>query len=201
MLEARAYLAPVHSGQPEKMPRAIQPATPHQDLDAHRKWAGRRLAGGVLTPELRQFCQSGLSIALGSRAADGLPLSGHALACLIDDSGTVRILLRESANTELLRAVASGARIAATFSEPRTHRSIQLKASSSRRVPVVDGDLVAVAKQCATFASELEFVGYTRQFSSYYCAYRPDEVVAFEFVPEEAFVQTPGPGAGSTLAQ
>jgi hypothetical protein len=182
------------------MARALQPATPHQDLDAHRKWAGRRLAG-ILTPELREFCQSGLSIALGSRAADGLPLSGHGLACLIDDSGAVRILLREPANPELLRAVASGAKIAATFSEPRTHRSIQLKAGSSRRVPLAKGDLEAVATQCAKFESELEFVGYTRQFSSYYCAYRPEEVVAIEFVPEEAYVQTPGPGAGSMLTR
>lgn len=181
------------------MPRAQQPATPRQELDARRRWAGREIGGGVLTPELAEFCQSGLSVILGSRGIDGRPICGLALACIVEESGKVRILLRESANTELLRALDDGAYIAATFSEPRTHRSVQLKAGSARRSAATAEDLAATARQCAIFMSELESAGYTSEFVSLYCAYSTDEIGAVEFSPQEAFVQTPGPGAGSAL--
>lgn len=181
------------------MPRAQHPATPRQELDARRKSAGREIAGGVLTPELAEFCQSGLSVILGSRGSDGRPISGLALACVVDASGTVRILLRGPANTELLRALEGGAHIAATFSEPRTHRAIQLKAGGARRSDATEEDLASMARQCAFFKSELESAGYTPEFTAAFCGYSPDEIVAIDFSPQHAFVQTPGPGAGSAL--
>jgi hypothetical protein len=183
------------------MPRASHPATPRQELDSRRHWLGREIAGGVLTPELAQFCQSGVSVVLGARNVDGHPIAGLALACGVNASGVVRVLLREPANDGLLQALDAGAGIAATFSEPRTHRSIQLKAGSARKVQVTEDDLASVARQCATLKRELEFAGYSAELTTYYCAYRAEEIVAVEFVPEEAFVQTPGPGAGSALTQ
>jgi hypothetical protein len=179
------------------MVRADRPATPSEDLEARRNWAGPVIAG-VLTEDLARFCQSGVSVVLGTRA-DGLPLAGVALACIVNPSGKIRILLREPANTALLRAFESGAGIAATFTEPRTHRSIQLKAVSARQVAATEQDLVSVARQIAIFKSELESAGYSAELTSHYSAYRPDEIVAIEFTPREAFVQTPGPGAGSAL--
>jgi hypothetical protein len=181
------------------MARAERPATPSDDLEARRKWTGPVIAG-VLTDDLVRFCQSGVSVVLGTRA-DGLPLAGIALACIVDPAGKVRIFLREPANGGLLRALEGGAEIAATFTEPRTHRSIQLKAAGAHKIPVTEQDLASVARQTGIFRSELESAGYSAEITSHYCAYRPDEVVAIEFTPEEAFVQTPGPGAGSALKQ
>ena len=88
---------------------------------------------------------------------------------------------------------------ALTFTEPRTHRSIQVKADRARRVELESGDLERVARQVAFFESELVFVNYTPRFAAYYCAYRNEEVVALELSPSHAFVQTPGPGAGEQL--
>lgn len=181
------------------MPRAERPAAPIDDLKARRKWAGRVLASGLLTEELASFCQSGVSVIVGSRSLDGRPVAGIALACVIEQSGKVRLLLRAPANTELLHAVENGAGIAATFSEPRTHRSIQLKGLQAHRVPVPPEDYATVARQCRIFRDQLELVGYSASFAALYCTYREEEIVAVEFYPEQAFVQTPGPGAGSEL--
>lgn len=180
------------------MPRAERPMTPQKDLDARRNWAGPVVAG-VLTPELVAFCQSGVSVVLGTLGGDGRPIAGIALACAIDEIGMVRIFLREPSNRDLLQAIERGGAIAVTFTEPRTHRSIQIKGERAKRTEHSARDLVTVARQIAVFRRELEFVDYPPKFAAYYCTYREEEVTAFEFVPHEAFVQTPGPGAGSVL--
>lgn len=179
------------------MSRAI-PFTPSQDIEARLHAAGPFIAG-VLTEELAEFCQSGVSVVLGVSTISGQPIAGLALACRITSGGTMKIFLREPANVPLLAALAGGAPIALTFSEPRTHRSIQVKADRARQVELETGDLELVARQVAFFESELVFINYTPRFAAYYCAYRDDELVALELMPRHAFVQTPGPGAGEQL--
>ena len=181
------------------MPRALQPFTPFHDIEARRRWAGPVVAG-VLTRELAEFCQSGISIVIAARDAGGKPVAGTAKACRITSDGRMRIFLAEPANAALLAAFAQGSPVAATFSAPRTHRSIQVKSSSARKVDLEEGDPGETLRQVRAFAGELVFVNYTQRFASAFTAYRPDEIVAVEFSPEEAFVQTPGPGAGEQLA-
>lgn len=179
------------------MPRAT-PFTPSQDIEARRRSAGPIIAG-VLTRELADFCESGVSVVLAVSTISGQPIAGLALACRITSEGTMKIFLREPANVPLLAALAGGSVIALTFTEPRTHRSIQVKADRARRVELESGDIERVARQVAFFESELVFVNYTPRFAAYYCAYRDEEVVALELSPRHAFVQTPGPGAGEQL--
>ena len=179
------------------MSRAI-PFTPSQDIEARRRSVGPVIAG-VLTQELAEFCESGVSVTLGVSTISGQPIAGLALACRITSAGTMKIFLREPANVPLLAALAGGSAIAITFSEPRTHRSIQVKADRARQVELEADDLALVARQVAFFESELVFISYTPRFAAYYCAYRDEEVVALELSPRNAFVQTPGPGAGEQL--
>jgi len=181
------------------MPRAASPSTPSEELEARRRWDGPVIAG-VLTQELAEFCESGVSIVIAARGADGLPIAGVARACRITRDGRMRVFLPEAANAALLGALAQGSPFAATFSAPRNHRSIQVKASVARQVEMAAGELDAVDRQVRTFASELVFVSYTPRFAAAYTAYRPDDIVAIEFSPHDAFVQTPGPGAGEQLA-
>lgn len=180
------------------MPRALQPSTPMQDLDARRNNTGRLLAG-LLTEEIVEFCQSGVSVVLAARLSDGRPIAGLALACRIDPDGNIFIFLRKPANGALMAALDAGSAIAATFSEPRTHRSIQIKGTSARLVEPMPGDRELIARQCRIFYDELVNANYPVRFSSYYCAYSDRETGALTFVPKSAFVQTPGPGAGSLL--
>jgi hypothetical protein len=180
------------------MPRAHRPSTPSDELEA---FAGRRasFAAGVISAELKAFCQSGISIIVAARGRDGEPIGGLALGCAFDPSGHARILMARRANEALLQAFEAGSGIAATFSRPVDHRSIQLKASAARIVPVRAGDDTLLAAQCAGMTRELLEVGYSQTFALGYCAFTLADIVAVAFEPEQAFVQTPGPGAGSRL--
>ena len=175
------------------------PFTPSQDLEARRKWAGPVVAG-VLSTELAEFCESGISVVIAAATTTGMPIAGRGKACRIMPDGRMRVFLAEAVNTPLLEAFDRGSPIAVTFSAPRNHRSIQVKAMSVRRVELEDGDLVEVARQVQLFEDDLVFVNYAQRFAAHYTNYRPEEVIAIEFSPKDAFVQTPGPGAGEQLA-
>lgn len=181
------------------MPRAPEPFTPSQDLEARRNWTGPVVAG-VLTAELAEFCRSGVSIVIAASTPDRMPLAGRALACRFLPDGRMRIFLPQAINAALLAAFDQGSPIAVTFSAPHNHRSIQIKATAMRRVALEDGDLEETARQVRAFEDDLVFVHYTRRFAGHYTAYRPQEAIAIEIAPTEAFVQTPGPGAGELLA-
>ena len=120
---------------------------------------------------------------------------------MVHPDRSIRVLLREPANVELLDSLRRGEAIAATFTWPRTHRSTQLKSSAARVLPRVPSDLPIIARQLAYFETELQDGGYAEVITRLYCAWREDEVVAIEFVPEAAFEQTPGPGAGNAIAR
>ena len=181
------------------MPRALHPSSPADELTDRRKWTGATLADGLITEELAEFCQTGVSIVLGSQARSGRPLVARGLACRIDTDGTMRIVLREPSNAGLISAVTAGAAIAATFTKPETHRSIQFKASHASLLPITQEDGPATVTQTARLSAELMDVGYTKELALHYCAYEPFELCAIEFMPETAYVQTPGPSAGSAL--
>lgn len=181
------------------MARANDPATPDLEIAARRDWTGPTLAGGVLTPDLAEFCQSGVSICLGSRARLGGPVVGYGLACRIDSAGRVRILLHRPSNGPILQAIARGAAIAATFSKPFNHRAMQLKAARATVAEPTETDALVSGDQTAALAADLVDVGYAPAFAQGYVAFEPAELAAIDFLPERAFVQTPGPRAGSAL--
>ena len=177
----------------------MKPSSPSEELAARRSWTGPTLADGVLTAELAGFCQSGLSIVLASCDRRGRPVVGRGLACRIGDRARTRIVLRQPSNAAVLQALANGSGIAVTFTQPSTHRSIQLKAAGVRVAPPDVSDGPAVAVQTASFRADLVARGYPETFAVAFTAFEPHELAAVDFFPEHAFVQTPGPSAGSAL--
>ncbi|MBK0400966.1 hypothetical protein H0I76_17340 [Limibaculum sp. M0105] len=182
------------------MPRADQPSSPSEELAERRGWKGETLANGVLTTELAEFCQSGISVVLASCDGGGRPVVARGLACRIDADGRVRVMLREEPNLPFLKAIAAGASVAATFTKPHSHRSIQLKGTHAEIFRPAPLDGPAAFMQTSAFRDELVSVGHSEAFSAGYTHFEPHELAAIEFLPESAFVQTPGPSAGSALA-
>lgn len=174
-------------------------ATPTEDLDARRSWTGPTLAAGVLTEAIVAFCQSGLGIAVASRDVDGWPVVARGRGCRIDAEGRVRVILRAAAAAALLDAVATGRPVAVTFSQPGSHRSIQLKASRATVSPVEPADGPAAEAQAAVFRALLVAAAYPVRFVDVYCGDGGQGIAVISLMPEAAFVQTPGPGAGSAL--
>jgi hypothetical protein len=140
----------------------------------------------------------GVSIIVGT-CSGGRPIAGRGFACRIDEQGTIRILLRRTGHVDLLEAFRSGSPIAVTFTNPSRHRSIQFKGESARESVATVTDGMALAVQCREFRDRMVGIQYSETMSNGYCFADCDDVVAIEFVPDEAFVQTPGPSAGTEL--
>jgi len=177
--------------------RTDKPASPEQEI---RRSGAPIAEGSPLTAELADFLQSGVSIILGAVGSDGRPVAAVGLACRVDREGVVRVVVRQPATAPVLAAVTAGSAIAATFSRPATHRSIQLKAAEARIVAMVKDDNASAAAQSSTFRQELIGVDHDEVFASLFVAHDPAELLVLTFRPERAFVQTPGPGAGAELA-
>ncbi|MCO5082694.1 MAG: hypothetical protein M9955_13690 [Rhizobiaceae bacterium] len=180
------------------MQQAEGPARPEEDIVARREWRGPMLANGTLTPELAAFCQRGVAVILAT-CVDGRPMAGRGFACRVDEAGTVRILLRRTGHGAFLAALRGGAAIAATFTQPPEHRSIQLKGKGATESAATVADGMALAVRSREFRDRMMMIKFTEALSNGYCFADPEDIVAIDFMPEEAFVQTPGPGAGSEL--
>src|SRR5690606_25889955 len=137
------------------MSLAPVPATPRSELSAYQNDRDRVAAGSPISMELAAFMQSGISVTLAVVTADLEPVAGIALACRIDEAGTVRVWLRKPANVRLLDVVAEGSPIAVTVSRPRDHRSIQIKAPMARVAVGGRDDLPEIARQTAGMRDEL----------------------------------------------
>lgn len=181
------------------MPRASQPHTPDIDLAARRAYAVAAGTPGVLTPELEAFCQSGLSVIVAACMAGEAPVAGLGCGCRILSDSRMRLLLPRSGNERLLALAERGARIAITFSQPITHRSIQVKGSQAGVATPDEQDRREAIRQSNGVRLELADVGYPPAFAEAYCRVDPDIIVGLDITLDAAFVQTPGPGAGAQL--
>jgi hypothetical protein len=174
------------------------PFSPEQEIAAYRAAPpGTRV--GVLTPEIAEFVQSGVAVIFGVHDSLCGPLSGLGLGARALPEGRLRVLMRRSGNDRLLLAMMRDSRIAATFSVPRTHRSIQLKGADAVISAAQDEDLRAAVAQTRNFIAELVACGYPESISSAFNTFDPADVVAVEFTPSAIFTQTPGPGAGGEV--
>lgn len=182
------------------MSSSFVPSSPLSDLAA---WTAQKSApgAGVLTPDLVALAQSGVSVTLASRDADGHPIVGMGVGCRVRPDGTLRILLGRAPNAGLLASLAAGGPIAATFTGAPDHRAFQVKARAAAIVAALSDDRPEIDRQCAVLADGLVEIGFSRELANGYVAHDPDDIVAIEFQPERVFTQTPGPGAGAELTR
>lgn len=148
---------------------------------------------------VKAFCLHGASAIIGVVGLDRRPLAGIALASLVLGPDRVRVLLSRAHNSQLLLGLTRDGRIALTVTEVPTHRSVQIKGDGAVLLAAQPDDLRAVSRQQRAFRDRLIDADFGEAFSSSYCSSDPSDVVAIEFVPREAFSQTPGPGAGERL--
>lgn len=153
----------------------------------------------VLPDEVADFIQSGVSVIVGVVGPDGRARAGRALATRVLGTGVIRLMYPTEGNTAITTSAHQGGPIAATFSAPISHRTIQLKAESSQIAHLESEDRICVDHQMDAFAGVLRILGFPPYFLKAFCDNRSQSIGVLSFLPQFAFEQTPGPGAGCEL--
>jgi hypothetical protein len=153
-----------------------------------------------LPPDLVAMMARGVSVIVASRDAALRPNLMRAVGSRVEEDGrTITVYLSRRQSRQVVQDLAATGNIAVVFSEPSTHRSVQLKASlldmrnaDAQDTPVLERYRVAMER-------EIQLVGFAPPLTRAMLAHRLEDVVAVRFTPEQAFDQTPGPRAGTPL--
>jgi len=143
-----------------------------------------------------------VSISVASSGEGNVPAVSRAVGCRVSpDRRRITVFLAASRSASLLEAIESSRRIAAAFSQPSTHRTIQLKGVDAARTALDPADHEHAQRYLRDFGADLGLAGYEEEVARLLLGHEAADVVAVAFTPSAAFNQTPGPGAGGPLAR
>lgn len=148
------------------------------------------------------FMESGVSVHVASRGPANVPSVARALGCRIaPDRSRVTLFLSAAQAPDLIADLRTSRMVAAVFSQPSTHQTIQIKGDDASVGALADGDLARVAAYADALVRDLQTLGYTEVFGRALVGFDPADLVAVAFTPKTAFRQTPGPNAGAPLGR
>jgi hypothetical protein len=146
------------------------------------------------------FIRCGVMVSVASRDAYHVASLARALGCRVaPDRRRVTAFLAASQAEVLLRDLRDTGTIAVVFTQPSTHRTIQLKGTDASVGPPEPGDFALIEANAAALVTDVAVLGYTEIFARTMLAFEPNDLVAVTFTPTAAFAQTPGPQAGKRL--
>jgi hypothetical protein len=151
----------------------------------------------LITEELAEFIQSGVSIQLGTRDARLVPDCVRLVGARVEPGRKeVTLFLPRATGAKSLANLRDNGRIAVCFSRPADHRSIQLKGRILALDDATPSDRPVVDRYRAALSDVLSVLGVPprtlSRISHWPCT-------AARFQVDSVFVQTPGPGAGDRL--
>jgi hypothetical protein len=153
-----------------------------------------------LPPDLLAMMERGVSVIAGSRDAALRPSIMRALGSKVEDAGRkVTIFVSRRQSRQLVQDVAATGYVAVVFSEPSSHRTVQVKARRAVLRNAEAADEPVLARYLASMEHEIQQVGFGPHMTRAMLAHKLDDLVAISFEPEVAFDQTPGPKAGTRL--
>jgi hypothetical protein len=155
-----------------------------------------------LDAELASFVQGAVSLHAASRDARNVPSLARALGCRVSPDGQrVTIFLQASHCATMLADFRDNGAIALVASLPTTHRTVQVKGHDATLEPLQDDDAVRIARYREGFVEQLSALGYPPELPRTLLAGPRSDFVAVTFTPSAAFLQTPGPNAGTALVR
>ena len=156
----------------------------------------------LLHPSQREMIARGVSTIAASRDFQMRPSIMRAVGCVLEDDGvSVTVYLWRPQSRQLLQDLAATGHIAVVFSEPISHRTVQLKALKIEETrAATDADKPALARYLRSMQHEIGLIGFPSAYTNAMLHYRFEDLVAVRFVPTLAYDQTPGPKAGRDLA-
>lgn len=153
-------------------------------------------------PDDAAFICGGVGMSVSTCRPGALPTMARCTGARIaPDRRIVTILLAATPAAAFLDDLRRTGTIAAVFSRPSTHRTLQLKGSDARIVPIETGDAERALRYVDAFAAEVVPFGYPEPLIRAFLASPADDLTAVQFTVSAAFSQTPGPQAGEPLPQ
>ncbi len=164
--------------------------------------ASRAPGEPLLSEAVAAFLQSGLSMTVASRDERHVPSIAKASGCVVSpDRHTLTVLLFAEAGEGVARDIALCGQVAAVFTRPSTHETVQVKGSDARSVPVTHRDIAAVRRNLDLFTVDTTPLGWGPEFVDALFWRDPAGLLAIRFTPDAVFAQTPGPRAGEAIAR
>ena len=146
------------------------------------------------------FIGGAVSIVVASRDAHNLPSIARATGCVVaPDRRAVSVFLARTQSPQLLADIEASGMVAVVYTRPSTNRSLQLKGTDARVRDLTAAEGARVTAYIEAFGAEITPLGHTVEQARTLFRCVDGELVAVEFTPTAAFVQTPGPGAGAAL--
>jgi hypothetical protein len=146
------------------------------------------------------FMQGGVSITVAACDRANVPAQTRALGCRIAmDRRSITVFVSAPQAAQVIECLREHDAIAVVFSEPSTHRTVQLKGRGVTVGALENGDLQRMADYRAAFGREIAPHGFDQRRVDTLLAHPANEIVTLAFTPTSAFSQTPGPKAGEPL--
>jgi hypothetical protein len=147
-----------------------------------------------------EFIRCGVMVSVASRDASHVASLSRALGCRVaPDRRRMTAFLPASQCETLLRDLRESGTIAVVFTQPSTHRTIQLKGTDATLGPLEPGGTALIDANIDALVKDVGPLGYSEIFVRTLLAYEPEDLVEVTFTPTAAFAQTPGPLAGKRL--
>jgi hypothetical protein len=158
------------------------------------------MTASSLPLDLLAMMERGVSVIVGSRDAKLRPSIMRAVGSNVEEGGRkVTVFVSRRQSRQLVQDLAATGHVAVVFSEPSTHRTVQLKAKRAALRNATAADEPLLARYLASMEHEIQQVGFAPHMTRAMLAHRLEDLVAISFEPEVAFDQTPGPRAGTRL--
>jgi hypothetical protein len=142
-----------------------------------------------------------VAVSIASRSEHCIPSVTRALGYRISpDQAQFAVFVPRSAE-RVLADLRVTAQAAVVFTQPSTHRSMQVKGSDARITPLEEGDWPVISGHADDLVAEICPLGYPETLIRKMTECTPQQVVAVRFTPTTAFGQTPGPRAGAAISE
>jgi hypothetical protein len=157
----------------------------------------------VIDPDVIAFLEGRrVAVSISSRNEHCIPSVTRALGYRISaDRRQFAIFVITRQSERVLSDLRGTAQAAVVFTEPSTHKSVQVKGSDARITPLEEGDWPVISAYADELVAEICPLGYPEPLIRKMTECTPQQAVAVRFTPTAAFGQTPGPRAGAALSE
>jgi hypothetical protein len=159
------------------------------------------MATPVLDDRMLEFLQHRVMISVASRSLDHVPsvVRCHGFR-VFEQAQRLTVFVRSRHSERVLADIRATGLVAVVFSEPSTHRTLQVKGEDAVVGALDEGDWPMIGAHMEAAIAELCPLGYGETWVRTVFEATPAQVQAVRFTPTSAFAQTPGPRAGQPLS-